>query len=148
MCALWFLVQAMSSLEAAMVHGSFTITGLGNRVRGLPSRPWKTRKEADTLVGIGTLGWKLRFLLNKGRYVICLHYNYVVVIDKRVYNCYGNCFLHCSLDIRDMKSPNDGFRRHTSFHLRQVAKILWLHWPPWTIKQTCNITFWRKFHFS
>lgn len=53
--------------------------------------------------------------------------NYVVVIEKRVYTCYGNCFLRWFLDIRDMKSSNGGFRRHTSFHLRQVAKIFWLH---------------------
>lgn len=25
---------------------------------------------------------------------VCSHYNYVVVVGKRVYTCYGNCFLH------------------------------------------------------
>lgn len=51
----------------------------------------QVEKEADSLVGIGTLGQKSRFLLNKGRYV------YTV----KLHTCYQKKKEHMPVTVSD-----------------------------------------------
>lgn len=76
MCiALWFPVPADKWRLAAvlvMVHGSSSIKVVAEQLLEFLSKPWKMKpavRQAVSVAGAGILGWKLRFLLSKGRYV-------------------------------------------------------------------------------